>query len=188
MSTKNKLLLLVIVLIAVNLACVINVGGPEQPYSPVPVSTDAVQTLIDSWKTAFEDLDGDGAIVLTLTETQLTSLLSMRLTEQENPILSDPQVYLRDGEIQVYGVANRGVIKASVKIVLAAQVDESGGPSLSLVSADFGPLPVPDGMLEGMSGMLDEAFTGQFGPIATGLRIDGILISDGLMAISGKIK
>jgi len=185
---KLKMLSILIVLLAASLACEINVGGPERPYAPVPVSTEVVDSLRDVWKQAFEDPDGDGAITLTLTESQLTSYLAIQIAEQEDPLFEDPQVYLRNGEIQIYGTANRGVLKANTRMVLSLQVDDTGGPKFTLTSADFGPWPVPEELLDGVSSMLDEAFTGQFGPVATGLRIQSIQIADGFMALTGQIK
>ena len=188
MSRKNWLFSILVILLFVTLACEINVGGPERSLPPIPVSTDSLETLKETWAQAFEDLDGDGSITLTLNESQLTSLLADRLETQEDPLFTDPQVYLRDGEIQIYGVAHRGVLTARIRMVLSVLIDENGGPQFTLSSADFGPWPVPEGLLDGVSGLIDEAFTGQFGPVATGLRIEGILIQDGYMAITGRIK
>jgi hypothetical protein len=33
-----------------------------------------------------------------------------------------------------------------------------------------------------------EAFTGSFGPVATGLRIETITIADGIMTLTGRIR
>ena len=188
MTRKLGLISIFVILLLAALACEVNVGGPEHPYPPVPVSTDAVGTLKETWTQAFEDLDGDGSITITLTESQLTSLVAAQLDTQEDPLFTDPQVYLRDGEILIFGIAHRGALTARTRMVLSVQIDENGGPQFALSAADFGPWPVPDGLLDGVSGLIDEAFTGQFGPVATGLRIEGILIQDGYMAITGRIK
>jgi hypothetical protein len=36
--------------------------------------------------------------------------------------------------------------------------------------------------------MMDEAFTGELGPVVSGFQIDGILITDGVMAITGRVR
>lgn len=171
-----------------SIACEINVGGPETPAARIPVSTEAVESLTQLWKTAIEGAQDTGLVTLVVNETQLTSLLAFRLRAEEDPIFQDPQVYLRDGQIQIFGTARRQNFRASVRVVLTVEVDEQGLPDLRLESANFGPLPVPDGLLSGLSTMLDEAFTGSIGPAATGIRIERIAINDGLLAIVGRIR
>jgi hypothetical protein len=67
-------------------------------------------------------------------------------------------------------------------------VDENGKPKIELVSADFGPLPVPESVASAISSMIEEAYTGSLGPVATGLRIQTISTADGLMTITGRIR
>ena len=68
------------------------------------------------------------------------------------------------------------------------EVDENGKPKIEIVSADFGPLPAPEGINAAISAMIQEAYTGAIGPVATGLRIQTISIADGIMTISGRIR
>ncbi len=170
------------------LACQINIGGPETPEATVQVSTEAVDSLTDLWDTAIIGAEESGQITLVVNESQLTSLLALRLQEEEEPFLRDPQVFLRDGQIQIYGTANQGTLVASVRIILTVEVDADGTPGLILESADFGPWPIPEGLLTGLSAMVDEAFTGNFGPAATGFRLENIAINGGLMALTGRIR
>jgi hypothetical protein len=51
-------------------------------------------------------------------------------------------------------------------------------------SADFGPLPVPTALLDTVSSTITEAFTGNIGSTATGLKIKGVTIADGQMTIT----
>jgi hypothetical protein len=178
----------IVALAAAALACQINIGGPETPEATVPVSTEAVDSLGDLWDTAITGAEESGQVTLVVNESQLTSLLALRLQEEEEPFLRDPQVFLRDGQVQIYGTANQGNLVASVRIILTVEVDPDGAPRLILESADFGPWPIPEGLLTGLSAMVDEAFTGNFGPAATGFRLESIAISGGLMALTGRIR
>jgi hypothetical protein len=170
------------------LACTINIGGPDYPQEPVPVSTEAVTALKDQIKAAVELGKQTGQITLQISEPQLTSLFAFRLNENEEPFITDPQVYLRDGQIQVYGKARQGNFEANVRIVLDASVDENGQATLSISSVDFGPLEAPAGLNEGLTAILQEAFTGSLGPVATGFRLETIEIADGVMTLSGRVK
>ncbi len=189
MGIKNyKIILPVIALFMAGLACEINVGGPEVPEATIPVSTEAVESLNELWKTAADNAIDSGTINLVVTEAQLTSLVAFRLQQEENPLIEDPQVLLRDDTIQIFGKARRQNLVATIQVVLSVEIDEEGVPSFKLESADFGPLPVPDELLTGLSMAMDEAFTGSVGPVATGIRVESIVIGGGLMAISGQVR
>ena len=181
-------LLAIVALLFAALACEINVGGPETPEAAIPVSTEAVFSLVDMWTAAIEGAVESGQVNLVVNESQLTSLLALRLENEADPLIQDPQVYLQGGKMQIYGKATRGNLAANVRIVLAVELTEDGVPDLILETADFGPWPVPEGMLIGLSAMLDEAFTGTLGPAAIGVRLESVVIDNGLMALSGRIR
>jgi hypothetical protein len=171
------------------LACRISAGGPEYPKTAIPVSTEAIGSLDQQIQTAqTAAASQDGLITVSITETQITSLLAARLAEQTDPFITDPQAYLRDGQIQLYGTAHQGNVDATVRIILSATVDDQGKPVISVVSTDFGPIPAPEGLNNTISGFIGELFTGSLGPAATGLRLDSISIADGVMTLTGKIQ
>ncbi|MEW5829273.1 MAG: hypothetical protein AB1846_10320 [Chloroflexota bacterium] len=177
-----------LVLLAAALACTISVGGPDLPENPPPVSTEAVLELEEQIEQALEQAALTGQLSLAITESQLTSLLAFRLNEQEDPALTDPQVYLRDGQMQVYGKAHQGIFVANVGLVLSAAVDENGQPKIEVVSVDLGPLPAPEGLNRAIAALVTEAYAGSLGPVATGIRLESITIADGLMTLSGQVK
>jgi hypothetical protein len=183
------------VLILASLACTINVGGPDySDRAPIPVSNEAADSLKEEIRRAFEAGATTGEVTINITETQITSVLVQRLQTDQNlqqdekPLITDPQVYLRDGQMQVFGRTQQGMFAANIGIIVAVGVDETGKPKIEIVSADFGPFPAPDGINTAISAMIQEAYTGAVGPVATGLRIQTISISDGIMTISGRIR
>ncbi len=188
MKKHLRVLLAALVLLAAALACTIGIGGPDLPENPPPISTEAVLELQEQIKQALEQAALTGQLTLTITESQLTSLLAFRLSEQESPALTDPQVYLRDGQLQVYGKVHQGVFVANVALVLSAVVDEDGQPKIEVVSVDLGPLPAPEGLNKAIAALVTEAYTGSLGPVATGIRLESITIADGLMTLSGRVK
>ena len=123
-----------------------------------------------------------------MTEIQMTSFLYQKLQEQPDPFITNPQVYLRDGQIQIYGTAESGYFYATVTIILTAAPDENGQLTIELVDANFGPLPAPEGLKEAITAVVSEAYTGSLGPVATGFRIESITIEDGLITLTGRIK
>jgi hypothetical protein len=195
MKKKHSLLLFIITLILTSLACTVFVGGPDySDRAPIAVSTEAADSLKDEIQRAFDAGATTGEVTINITETQITSVLALRLQSDQNlqqdkkPLITDPQVYLRDGQMQIFGKTQQGMFAANIGIIVSVGVDENGKPKIEIVSADFGPFPAPDGINAAISAMIDEAYTGSVGPVATGLRIQTISIADGVMTITGRIK
>jgi hypothetical protein len=170
------------------MACKMNIGGPGYPTPGIPVSTEAVGELKSSFATAVAAEAISGEISLTITEPQLTSLLYYQLQTQTQLLITNPQVYLQDGQLQVYGTASNSYFEVTARIILNAGVDNQGQLLIELTSADFGPLPVPEGLKEIITTSIKEAYTGALGPVATGFRLQNISIADGLMTITGRTK
>ena len=194
-QSKYALPIFLLTLVLASLACTINVGGPDySELPPVPVSTEYAQSIRDEVQRAFEEGAQTGSITMNLTEQQITSYLASRLQNdpslQQNsqPLITDPQVYLRDGQMQIYGKSQQGMFTANIGIVVNVGVDDNGQPKIDIASADFGPLPVPQGLRDAVEAMVREAYTGSLGPVATGLRIENITIANGIMTVSGRIR
>jgi hypothetical protein len=171
------------------------VGGPDYSALPtIPVSTEAVQSIQDEIARGFQEGMTTGTVTLNFTEPQLTSYIAARfqtdptLQQDSKPLITDPQVYLRDGQMQIYGKTQQGMFVANIGIIINVGVDENGQPKIEIASADFGPLPAPEGLRDAIEVMVREAYTGSLGPVATGLRIESISIANGIMTLSGRIR
>ena len=183
-----KVLFFLLTLAAAQFACTVFVGGPAFPTTSIAVSTEAVTSFTRDLQAAQTAAAQTGILSVTINETQATSLLANNLDAQTDPFIQNPQVYLRDGEIQVYGKAVRGNVEANIRMILSASLSPDGKPVVTVSSADFGPLPAPKGLNDTVTTLIDQAFTGTFGPAATGLRLETITIADGKMTITGRVK
>lgn len=185
---KPALPIFLLTLALASLACTLFIGGPDYPSEVVPVSTEAAQSMQDQIKQMVEAGAQGGPITLQISETQLTSYLTYKLAAQTNPLMTEPKVFLRDGQMQVFGKVQRGIFSANVAILLGVGVDETGAPRLEVLSADFGPFDAPQGVNDAISKLVSEAYTGSLGPIATGFRLESITIAAGVMTLVGRIK
>ncbi|HTX91697.1 MAG TPA: LmeA family phospholipid-binding protein [Anaerolineales bacterium] len=170
------------------LACTIDVGGPAYPDQHIPVSTEAVGEFQSAMQTAVVSGTDSGEVTLVITEPQLTSYIAYKLAQQQDPLFYNPQVFLRDGKIQIYGMARQGYFIASVAIVVTAGVDSQGQLTIELTSADFGPEPVPANLKDALTAMIQEAYTGAIGPAALGFRLESVTVANGSMTILGRTK
>ena len=187
--------LLLISLLLASLACTVFVGGPDySSLPPIPVSADAAESIKAEVQRAIEAAGQTGVITVNLTESQITSYLAVRLQSDPNlqqdkkPLITDPQVYLRDGQMQIYGKTQQGMFTANIGIIVKMGVDANGQPQIDVVSADFGPFPAPEGLKDAITAMVREAYTGPLGPVATGLRVESISIANGVMTVTGRIR
>jgi hypothetical protein len=185
---QNKIITIMLAALAFTLACTIFVGGPDFPEPPIPISAEAVTSLQEQIKAAVEAGAASGEVTLQMNETQLTSYLAYKNINDPNALFTDPQVYLRDGQMRIYGKTKQGSFTANIGIVLSVGLDADGRPELQLASADFGPFPLPAGLNKAITAIIEEAYTGALGPVATGFRIKTITIADGIMTVVGSIR
>jgi uncharacterized protein YpmS len=185
---KKKIFTALITLAFATLACSIFVGGPAYPSTPIPVSTDAEQSLHNQVEQAATQAAQSGIITLQLTESQLTSYLANYLNSQPNPLITNPQVILQNGQMQVFGKAQQGMFTANISITMQVSVDANGQPQIQITQSDFGPLPAPQGLNDAISALIQQAYTGSLGPAATGFRLESISIADSVMTVRGRIK
>lgn len=168
------------------LACQIDVGGPEPPY-PLITADDQADDVTDLWQSALESALDSGEVMLVLDENQLNTFVAKRLAAEDS-LLHEPQVFLRQNAIQVYGYATQGIIRANMHLSISPILDEEGRISFELTSASVGPIPVPEAVTNTISAILTEAFTGTLGSFATGIRISSLVINDGQLAIVGELR
>jgi hypothetical protein len=170
-----------------SLACSLDLGGPSPPAPLTQVKPKAAATLGSAWESAVLNAV-DQEVTVIVDEKQLTAYLALRMQDIEAPISVSPQIFLRDGLMRIYGLTSRGPFQASFLIAISPEVDSDGNISFDLVEAKLGPMAAPAVLRNSISAILTEAFTGKLGPMATGIRINTIAISDGEMAIVGKLR
>jgi len=179
-----------------SLACTVFVGGPDySSLPPIPVSNEAVESIGAELQRAIQAGAQTGVITVNLTEPQITSYLAARLQTDpslqqtdKKPLITEPQVYLRDGQMQIYGKTQQGMFAANIGIIVSMGVDANGEPQIEVISADFGPFPAPEGLKDAITAMVKEAYTGSLGPVATGLRIESITTANGIMTVTGRVR
>ncbi len=175
-------------LILAGVACQIDVGGPQRPASPIATPANPTESMAAAWRSALAAAATTHKLMIVLNEGQLTGFLLSRLDSQADPILSDPQVFLRQGQMQIFGVAQQGPFRANVLVTIEPVLKPDGTVGFEVASADLGPIPAPDSVRESLSAMLTEAFTGSIGSLATGFRIQTLAIANGELAIVGELR
>ena len=190
MSNQHRIGWLSAVLLALflnSLAC--NFPGRSAAESTelptIPVTTQAVESLqstIDSAKEAFQN---NQPIEVQVTETQLTSMAAIELQSDPETPLSEPQIYLRDGQVSIYASLTQKQIAVPLEIILHLSADEQGILDYEITKSQIGPLPMPENLLSQLTSRLDEIIARQTTVEDSSLFIESISISDGILTLRG---
>jgi uncharacterized protein YpmS len=184
-----KVIPLIIFVIALSsLACNFGIGGWKTPEEMIPVTTEAVESLQESAEEAVEGAIQNGNIEIVITEAQLTSLLTFELGERAGDQISNLQVLLRNGQIELFGDVDTQGISATVRVIVAVTVDPVGRPILEVVSSNIGPFPVPGELVSEVEVIMNKAFQEKIESMAPNMHVDSIVIENGTMTIIGRSK
>jgi uncharacterized protein YpmS len=175
-----------LVLVAQFCCCCGNIGGPEPPYVITP-SDDAIQRFKERWTTV-TDGSMDGSFAITVTEEEMTALAVQQLARQADPPpISNPQVHLQDGRIEVYATltVNDAIPVPGMVAFSATAVD--GDINVAVEEVAFGPLPIPDSALESITDAANDLVRTSKLTEEGEVTITDIQIGEGEMTLTGKV-
>jgi uncharacterized protein YpmS len=185
MKLPRRLLpgLLVTAIVLPALAC--NMPGLFGP-TPIPVSTEAAGELIATLTSITPGPEGD--ISVTMTQEQLTSFVALELAKTPEVPLSNPQIALDNGEITLTGTLNVEGFQADSEIVMEAAIGPSGKPQVEILSAKFGPLPIPAEILAEASAVVGDVLAEEINRQAgVDVSLTSLTIDDGVLTAEGTV-
>lgn len=180
--------LIIFVFVLSSLACNLSFGRQATSEAEIPVTTEAVESLQESAQEAYAESPASGQIEFVITESQLTSLLTFELAERVGDQITNLQVLLRDGQIQIFGDLDSQGISAQVRVIIGVEVDPAGRPVLNVVSSNVGPFPVPGELISEVELMINKAFQEKIQSVAPNMHVESIVIENGTMTITGRSK
>jgi hypothetical protein len=171
-----------------SLACNLLRPKVTLPEETIPVTTQAVENLEQEIEAAATQAESTGKATVVIDEAELTSLVAFELQKQETAVIQLPQVFLRDGQIQIGAMVVQGDASLPVQIIAAVKVDADGQPVFELVSAAIGSVALPADLVNTVSDQLTGAFDRNIRPQMGDIFIQTITIADGKMTIEGTKK
>jgi len=176
-----------LLLILFSLACQMPIRAAQQDQTPIPVSTEAAGQFEEQLATAAAELEQTGQVTVVFTETQLTSYFTQQLPTSGDVVLTDPQVFLRDGKIQVTGKASVGSLSTDTMVILQPYIDQ-GNLRFTIEEGKFGSIPMPDVTLNFLSETINQNM--EYFTTLNGRKfwLETITIADGLMTLSGSLE
>ncbi len=186
-NRKYIALILFLMITLISTACKISLGGNEPTAEPIPVSVEAaesIQTIIDSATITDEQTK---SVAFTVTQEQVTSFAVQEMANHPEANISNLQIYLQDGKIDIYAVYTQEYFDINVHLILTAEIDANNQLAIKIETVDLGNIPAPEGLLDTISSLLDETVTNSLIPATTGFRMESIYIADGMATISGTV-
>ncbi len=158
-------------------------GAPERPGDAI-ITSDVIALEA---KTMFANsIPQPGSLSsATITEQQITSWLAMEMKNSPDLPLSDVQVYLRGGEIQIWGMVNGSNSSTSALLVGTVSIDSKAQPVFTLESMQIGQQAVPGILLSQAEAWLNEMLAEKINSQIPGLQLMNINVTNGLITVSG---
>lgn len=158
-------------------------GAPERPGAEIVVSDKAGLEA----KTELEKaLPQPGSLSsATITEQQITSWLALEMKNSPDLPLSDIQVYLRDGKIQVWGMVNGKENSTSALIVGTIKINNNKQPYFELESLQIGQQIIPGLLLSQVESWLNQLLLEGINSQIPGLELMNVNVTKGLITVSG---
>ncbi len=164
----------------------LGLGAPTPPASPIPVSTEAAGQVEGLWATAVAG-STNGQVTVVMTELQLTSYAALKLTNDANAPITDPQIFLRNGKLVLYGKVKVNNFSLPAALTLSVAPTASGSVSVTIDNADVGPMPVPSSLRQTLADNINQAITQNLGPANVAFKVTEIVIGDGKLTVTGTI-
>ncbi len=183
--------ILMLVLLLASLACTLPAAASRPTVtpvpSPVPASTQDSKELQQQIATASAKFSETGELSLTLTEKQIDALLLEAISQQADLQVTDPQVFLQNGEITFTGKTVIAKLDVAVQIVFKPVVSD-GLLTVEVVSANFGKIPVPDSFLKQITELVNKNLNEHITVDGRQIQIETVQVGDGKLTITGKAR
>lgn len=170
-------------LVVASLACNLGASQVEGTATPSPLTPEDMSGPVEE---TLEGIRSGAQVELEISEQELTSLVAEGIEAQDETPIEDPQVLLRDGQIRFLATVERQGFNLPAEVVMTVQPDDQGKPEFNVVSATIGPLPVPGSVTSELESGLNQTFASEIESRAPNTHIESIVISEGVMTITGR--
>jgi uncharacterized protein YpmS len=182
-----RILIFGVILAIISISCNL-IQKNTFPNDVIPVSTEALNDLQNKLNTTGEQVATTGKIDVTITESELTSLVAFEIQSGGDQFIQNPQVFLRNGTIQLVADVSQNSISAKMDVKIVVTVSESGQPEFQIIEAKLGPIPLPEDIKTQIGTQILQAFSSRLANGSGKLYLDTITIADGKMVIKGEIQ
>lgn len=175
-----------LVLVISSIACGLPTQSIPPTSTPAPIDPAQADSLEDQLATAAADLVAGNLVTLTVTEAQLAAYIDRQLSQEQETPISNPQVRLTDGKIEITGQVSLDQLTAQALLVFEAFVS-NGHLQVRVLDAKLGALPVPDRFLSQINETMNKNMDQMTSVDNRRIEVQSVSISDGVMTIIGQM-
>jgi hypothetical protein len=158
-------------------------GAPERPGDRIITSDTAG---VEAKDLLANSLPQPGTMTsVTITEQQISSWLAMEMKNNPDLPISDIQIYLRNGKVQIWGMVNGNENSTSALAVGELTLDANKLPYFKVESIQVGQQALPEVFIAQMEAWLNQSLHDQIGKQAPGLALVSVKVTSGALTISG---
>lgn len=181
---KLGALSIMLVLLTSALACQIS-GGPKPPRTLAisPAEAKAFEQAINNVQVNLLT----GIVTITVTETQVSSYATYNLKEEFSKYLQNPLIFFEPNQVHLFGTYLGESVQVDGRIVMEIDIVNQM-PKFKIVSAEFGPIPIPSAILSTITEQLDKEVAKALAQNTTEYKLDSIILSTGKLAVNLKKK
>jgi len=179
---KHKWLVSLLFLLITSLACQLPVSALNPAYTP-PASTAPSSQVSSNLDAASANPGNSNEITVTITSSQLTSLLLEQLAQQTDFSFQNVGVQIQNNQIEISGNVQKGAFSTNAKVTLIASIDAAGQLQVMVKSVDLGLLPLPAGYVEGLQTSINTSVNDYLRPTLTGYRLTSVDLSNGAVTL-----
>jgi hypothetical protein len=183
-KNRNLIVLWLIVIIFSGVACNFLAGRAAATPTPVPTPIPPASSLEERADESREQFETQGTFEFTITESELTTLAAEELARQSDPLLSDPQVLLREGQITILGNVYQSGFSVPAEIILGPKISANGDLQVEVLSMRVGPFAVPDQLRDEVSRIANDLVASQLADSGN-VQVEQITIEEGVLTVSG---
>ncbi|MGF1506719.1 MAG: hypothetical protein GYB64_05695 [Chloroflexi bacterium] len=159
--------------------------APETPPPDAPQPSDEALRSLEDKFTEFQQSPPTQDFTLTLTESEVTSLVNAELNNLDLPqgiSIGRAVVLLRDGEIQTYTDLNVSGIDASGVLAAVPNAQADGRVDIEVTRAEFGIVDLSPQVIEQVTQTVEDGLNNTLANV----RVTSIAVQGGQMTISGQ--
>jgi uncharacterized protein YpmS len=168
------------------LACNLPTNQSIQKNSPQVVTVAATEVVQNpTTDPSTTGSPNSSNVTYTVTESQLTTTMTEKMSQQSEMTLQNPQVLLRDGQIQITGQYTQSFLTVPVNISMVPEIDANGRLNIRVTSAELGSVQAPQSFTDSLSSTINDNLASAYNPSEAGVRVTNVTIADGIMTITG---
>lgn len=187
-NNKKIILIPTIILLLVTISCNLpTIGSRFEDQADLDI-TNSIPFGQSGQLNDANNLNDREYISFQTTEAELTQILNQELQNNPDLGITQAEVHLRNGVIQITGQVNRSGLKLPLEMNILLLIDDQSHLSYTITSANIGPFPLPDYSVDQAMSQIEKTIINNTNLNRDNITITQIKIENGILSIDGYLQ